>query len=99
MNGSPLRIEAPARAGLYLCFDFHFDDSLRMSVWIDENTLTCFDLAFDLHYIFLSSVRVHTWTTTVRVHGSPTACFDIGFDLHVDPPINRYRPSELLHRF
>lgn len=45
-----IRIDGPTRAGLYLCFDFHFDDSLRTSVWIDENTLTRFDLAFDLHF-------------------------------------------------
>ena len=64
---SSIRIDGPTRASLYLCFDFHFDDSFIAS---------SFSLA----------IRIHAWTTAVRIHGSPTACFDIGFDLHVDPP-------------
>jgi len=59
-----------------------------LAVWIYATTLTRFDLAFDLHFVFLSlAVRVHAWTTAVRIHGSPTACFDVGFDFHVDSPI------------
>lgn len=47
-----IRIDGPTRASLYLCFDFHFDDSLRTSIWIDENTLTRFNSAFDFHFTF-----------------------------------------------
>ena len=58
-----------------------------MSVWIYENTLTRFDMAFDLHVSSLSlAVRVHAWATAIRVHGSATACFDFSFDSHVGSP-------------